>query len=118
MRYDGLTRFLFRLITSLPLLASAAAALLCARRLLHYFQLESYQFYGYFKTVARQWKKAVLPSAVLGALFFGIYFLAYSADHAAEPFRPLRLLAIYLPAAAVIVLIGYLVAVRQRKAKE
>ena len=30
MRYDGLTRFLFRLITSLPLLASAAAALLCA----------------------------------------------------------------------------------------
>ena len=28
MRYDGLTRFLFRLITSLPLLASAAAALL------------------------------------------------------------------------------------------
>lgn len=118
MRYDGLTRFLFRLITSLPLLASAAAALLCARRLLHYFQLESYQFYGYFKTVARQWKKAVLPSAVLGALFFGIYFLAYSADHAAEPFRPLRLLAIYLPAAAVIVLIGYLVAARQRKAKE
>ena len=105
MRYDGLTRFLFRLITSLPLLASAAAALLCARRLLHYFQLESYQFYGYFKTVARQWKKAVLPSALLGALFFGIYFLAYSADHAAEPFRPLRLLAIYLPAAAVIVLI-------------
>ena len=69
MRYDGLTRFLFRLITSLPLLASAAAALLCARRLLHYFQLESSQFYGYFKTVARQWKKAVLPSAVLGALF-------------------------------------------------
>ena len=118
MRYDGLTRFLFRLITSLPLLASAAAALLCARRLLHYFQLESYQFYGYFKTVARQWKKAVLPSALLGALFFGIYFLAYSADHAAEPFRPLRLLAIYLPAAAVIVLIGYLVAARQRKAKE
>ena len=56
--------------------------------------------------------------AVLGALFFGIYFLAYSADHAAEPFRPLRLLAIYLPAAAVIVLIGYLVAARQRKAKE
>ena len=35
MRYDGLTRFLFRLITSLPLRASAAAALLCARRLLH-----------------------------------------------------------------------------------
>ena len=27
MRYDGLTRFLFRLITSLPLLASAAAEL-------------------------------------------------------------------------------------------
>ena len=75
MRYDGLTRFLFRLITSLPLLASAAAALLCARRLLHYFQLESYQFYGYAKTCLRRigsivvrYLVARMPSGTFSAL--------------------------------------------------
>ena len=43
----------------------AAAMVLAARGLLHYFQLESYQFRGYFKTVLRQWKRAFLPGAIL-----------------------------------------------------
>ena len=58
------------LLLHLPHIAAAAAALLCARKLLHYFQLESYQFHGYFKTVFRQWKAALLPPLVLGVLFF------------------------------------------------
>lgn len=57
------------LLVCLPALAAAGGCLLCARKLLHYFQLESYQFYGYFKTLRRQWKKAVLPYAALGLIW-------------------------------------------------
>ena len=42
-----------------------AAMVLAARVLLHYFQLESYQFRGYFKTVSRQRSKAYAPGAIL-----------------------------------------------------
>ena len=38
----------------LPILADTMSLLLAARRLIHYFQLESYQFRGYFKTLHRQ----------------------------------------------------------------
>ena len=48
----ALCRFQFR-----PL-AFGLAMVLAARLLLHYFQLESYQFHGYFKTVLRQWRRA------------------------------------------------------------
>ena len=64
------------LIGHLPHLAAAAAALLCARKLLHYFQLESYQFYGLYKTFTRQWKVAVLPTAVLGIFAYLLYLAA------------------------------------------
>ena len=50
-------------------LAEATAMVLAARGLLHYFQLESYQFRGYFKTVSRQWRKAWLPGLILGIGF-------------------------------------------------
>lgn len=62
--------FLEFVITRLPALAACIGCFVCARKLLHYFQLESYQFYGYTKTCARQWKKVVLPYAVLGAVWF------------------------------------------------
>lgn len=61
------------------ILPTLAACLLSARGLVHYFQLESYQFPGYFRTLARNWKRAVLPGCVLCALeasgvllFFGL----------------------------------------------
>ena len=41
-------------------ISEAAAMVLAARVLRHYFQLESYQFRGYFKTILRQWKRAFL----------------------------------------------------------
>ena len=47
-----------------PLLGACLCAPLCARLCLHYFQLESYQFAGYFKTLRRLWKKAFLPGAL------------------------------------------------------
>ena len=39
-----------------------------ARLLLHYFQLDSYQFPGYFRTLRRNLPKAVLPGLCMGAL--------------------------------------------------
>ena len=49
-------------------LAVAAACLLASRGLIHYFQLESYQFPGYFRTVKRNWLRATIPGGVLTAL--------------------------------------------------
>lgn len=58
-----------------------AGLLLAARRLTHYFQLESYQFYGYFKTILRQWKKALVPYALMSALAVP---LAYTLDYCVQ----------------------------------
>ena len=52
---------------ALPILAICGGSLLLIRRLLHYFQLESYQFHGYFKTVDRQFDKAFLPGCIFSA---------------------------------------------------
>ena len=42
------------------LIASMAAnCVLSARLLIHYFQLESYQFQGYFRALKRSWKRLV-----------------------------------------------------------
>lgn len=45
-------------------LAVALACVLASRSLIHFFQLESYQFPGYFRTLKRSWKCG-LPGAVL-----------------------------------------------------
>ena len=45
--------------------AVAAGCLLASRGLIHYFQLESYQFPGYFRTLKRNALKALLPGCVL-----------------------------------------------------
>ncbi len=56
-------------------LGIGAGNLLAIRRLTHYFQLESYQFHGYFQTIRRQWKRAVLPYLLLGLIFFAIFII-------------------------------------------
>ena len=43
--------------------------LLAGKILIHYFQLESYQFPGYFRTVRRNLVKALLPGFVMALLF-------------------------------------------------
>ena len=47
----------------------AAGCLLAGRILIHYFQLESYQFPGYFRTLRRNILKAVMPGVLMTALF-------------------------------------------------
>lgn len=79
-------------------LGEAVAMVLAARVLLHYFQLESYQFHGYFKTVGRQWKRALLPGFVLNAAFT-VCFLCLSGYLMADSL-------FFLPLATVQILLG------------
>ena len=58
----------------LPALAVAIGSLLLSRRLLHYFQLESYQFHGFFKTLNRQAGHALFPGLVLESAFLLFFF--------------------------------------------
>ena len=47
----------------------ATGCLLAGRILIHYFQLESYQFPGYFRTLRRNLLKALLPGILMTILF-------------------------------------------------
>ena len=53
------------LFSWLPMLAITASLLTAVRRLAHYFQLESYQFHGYRKTLLRQKKQVTLDALFL-----------------------------------------------------
>ena len=53
----------------LVLAALALGCLLAAKRLIHYFQLESYQHPGYFRTLRRNLLKAVLPGLMMFAVW-------------------------------------------------
>ena len=63
-------------------LGMGAGMLLAARRLTHYFQLESYQFHGYFQTIGRQLKRAVDPCLLLGLCYLIVYsaFVFFAAS--------------------------------------
>lgn len=71
-------------------LAPMAGCFLAARGLIHYFQLESYQFPGYFHTLRRNWKRSFLPGAGLAVLTFSLLAmhdaLVNSAGEKAELF--------------------------------
>lgn len=51
--------------------AISASCLAAGKNLLHYFQLESYQFPGYFRTIRRNMLKAFLPGAGMTILIAG-----------------------------------------------
>ncbi|MBR4038645.1 MAG: UDP-N-acetylmuramoyl-tripeptide--D-alanyl-D-alanine ligase [Clostridia bacterium] len=56
------------ILSILESLLLAALLPLSGWRLLHYFQLESYQLPGFFRSIRRNAKKTVLPFAALGAV--------------------------------------------------
>ena len=69
-------------------LAVAAACLLASRGLIHYFQLESYQFPGYFRTLKRNWKNAIASGAALCLVMLALHRVWHGmgdnrADHGA-----------------------------------
>ncbi len=53
----------------------AAGCLLAGRILIHYFQLESYQFPGYFRTIRRNLRKATTPGFLLTIVLFASFIL-------------------------------------------
>lgn len=91
----------------------AAGCLLAGRILIHYFQLESYQFPGYFRTLQRNILKAVMPGVLMTALFV-VSFAAMSVI--AAEFRWFH----YLILAAVMVAGGFLTGRKcsEKKAKK
>lgn len=91
--------------------------LFAARRLTHYFQLESYQFHGYFQTVRRQWKKAVLPCLVLGAVYAAVYLAWVFLTAPAKGEAALHV-ALSFCAAVLYALTGWLIRRRIMRQKE
>ena len=91
----------------------AAGCLLAGRILIHYFQLESYQFPGYFRTLQRNILKAVMPGVLMTTLFV-VSFAAMSVI--AAEFRWFH----YLILAAVMVAGGFLTGRKcsEKKAKK
>ncbi len=66
------------MLTGLLLCMSVViGCLLVGKILLHYFQLESYQFPGYFRTLRRNWTKALLPGACMCALLTILFLLSF-----------------------------------------
>jgi UDP-N-acetylmuramoyl-tripeptide--D-alanyl-D-alanine ligase len=74
------------ILNILLVLASAVSLLLSARKFVHYFQLESYQFQGYFRTLKRQKaiRSCLLLSgmhALLNGIFLGVNWLLGYLDY-------------------------------------
>ncbi len=65
-----------KFILILQFLQAPLAMLFVSRQLMHYFQLESYQFQGYFRTLWRQKKKVLLPLLLLTVLHIVAYFVS------------------------------------------
>ncbi len=59
-------------------LSPCLAAVPAAKGLLHLFQLSSYQFAGYFRTLRRRWKQELLPGLLLS---LGSLVLCVGADY-------------------------------------
>ena len=89
------------LLTFIPLISVGVGCLMVCRRLLHYFQLESYQFAGFFRTLRRQFDQAAAPGLLLGFVSLMPLFL-YSLPARRQPTLAAWILT--LAAAAVIIL--------------
>jgi len=97
--------FVHTLFSLIVRLAAAFACMLAARKLLHYFQLESYQFYGYAKTCRRNLKKLLIPCVACPAVWGIAAYLA--AKH--QPGSAVGTILIGLAVTAFILLGGYAV---------
>ena len=67
----------------------AIGCLLAAKLLLHYFQLESYQFPGYFRTLRRNLPKALIPGVGMTVLsVFSLLLIRLFIHLDAQPALP------------------------------
>lgn len=86
---------LFSLILNMEI---AVACLLSGKLLIHYFQLESYQFPGYFRTIRRNLLKAIIPGLLLCVLQIITFLLFFRLLNMPEWFS--------LTAAGIIIIAG------------
>lgn len=82
------------------------SSLVAGRSLLHYFQLESYQFPGYFRTLRRNLLRAVLPGLLLTAYLLLLLLIHRSIDRFLPEGSALRIL-VALAADALAILGGW-----------
>ena len=54
-------------------LSGAVVTVLASKSLIHYFQLESYQFPGYYHTLNRNFKRAMLPGGIATLVLLGLF---------------------------------------------
>ena len=94
------------LVVWLIALGVGIASLLAGRVLLHYFQLESYQFPGYFRTVKRNLVRAVLPGLIMAVYLTLLLLIHRSVDRMLAEDSFLRVL-VALAAVALSILGGW-----------
>ena len=94
------------LVIWLIALGVGVSSLLASRVLLHYFQLESYQFPGYFRTVKRNLLRAVQPGLVMTVYLTLLLLIHRSVDRILAEGSLLRLL-VALATVALAVLGGW-----------
>ena len=70
----------------------ALSSLTASRSLMHYFQLESYQFPGYFRTLKRNFLRAVIPGLVLTVYLTLLLLIHRSVDRVLAEDSVLRVL--------------------------
>lgn len=93
------------LVIWLIALGVGVASLLAGRVLLHYFQLESYQFPGYFRTVKRNFTRAALPGLIMAVYLTLLLLIHRSIDRMLGEGSFLRVL-VALAAVALAILGG------------
>ena len=82
------------------------ASLLASQSLMHYFQLESYQFPGYFRTLKRNLLRSVLPGVLMTAYLLLLLLIHRSIDRFIDQGSVLRVL-LALAAVALSVVGGW-----------
>ncbi len=80
------------LVMWLIALGVAVSSLMASRSLMHYFQLESYQFPGYFRTLKRNFVRAVVPGLVLTVYLVLLLLIHRSVDRVLAEGSILRVL--------------------------
>ena len=80
------------LVMWLIALGVALSSLTASRSLMHYFQLESYQFPGYFRTLKRNILRAVIPGLVLAVYLTLLLLIHRSVDRVLAEGSILRVL--------------------------
>ena len=80
------------LVMWLIALGVALSSLTASRSLMHYFQLESYQFPGYFRTLKRNFLRAIVPGLVLTVYLTLLLLIHRSVDRVLAEGSVLRVL--------------------------